>query len=245
MRRSKGNLRKAGWQGKAVSMGWHRIICFAAIGISLLAMAATPASADTRRYGLTSFDHIQVMGDMIVEITPDYRISAVAEASRAALETLSLEVNDRTLVVRQVAEGAFGPRSAADGPIRIRLRVPAIQQVMLRGAGQVNAGAMRGREIRITIDGPGRVQASVLRGESLQLSVIGTGQIAISGGARDLTANTNGAGSIDASSLTVRNLNVRSIGSGSSLFAASSTATIVAVGSANVVVTGPRSVRSP
>ncbi|MEQ1688858.1 MAG: DUF2807 domain-containing protein [Sphingopyxis sp.] len=207
-------------------------------GLALLTFAAAPASADTRRYGLTSFDRIEVLGDMIVEIIPDYRISAVAEASRSALETLSLEVNDRTLVVRQVAEGPYGPRRAADGPTRIRLRAPALQQVMLRGSGQISAGQLRGQNIAINVDGPGQVRASVLRGETIHLRVVGTGEITISGHARDLTATITGAGSIDAGALVVRDLTVRSSGSGSSRFAASHSASIVAGGSANVDVTG-------
>lgn len=207
------------------------------IAVGLTAIAA-PASADTRRYGLTSFDRIEVLGDMIVDIVTDYRISAVAEAPRSAIETLSLEVNDRTLVVRQVAEGAFGPRRASDGPIRIRLRVPALQQVMLRGSGQVNAGGLRGHAISINVDGPGRVQASILRGETVQLRVIGAGQITVSGAARDLAAVTNGAGHIDAAAFTVRDLTVQSVGSGSSQFSASHAANIVAGGAANIVVTG-------
>lgn len=226
------------WAGHYSGMTLFRPISRAAVIAALLVVAATPAAADTRRYGLTSFDSIQVLGDMIVEIVPDYRISAVADASRAALETLSLEVNDRTLVVRQVAEGAFGPRRASDGPIRIRLRVPALQRVMLRGSGQVSAGQLRGHAISVDVDGPGSVSALISHGESVQLRVVGTGQISISGAARDLTAITNGAGSINAAALIARDLNVRSFGTGSSLFAASNTATVVAGGSANVGITG-------
>jgi hypothetical protein len=203
-----------------------------------VALTASPASADTRSYGLTSFDSIQVLGDMIVEIIPDYRISAVADAPRAALETLSLEVNDRTLVVRQVAEGAFGPRRASDGPIRIRIRVPALERVMLRGSGQVSAGRLRGHAISVDVDGPGRVSATVPRGETVRLRIVGSGHISISGAARDLTAITNGAGSIDAAALVVRDLNIRSFGTGSSRFAASNTATVVAGGAANLDITG-------
>ncbi|MEQ1726392.1 MAG: DUF2807 domain-containing protein [Sphingopyxis sp.] len=219
-------------------MNFARTLPRAAIAIVLLTLAAGPASANTRRYGLTSFDRIEVLGDMIVEIVPDYRISAVAEASRSALETLSLEVQDRTLRVRQVAEGAFGPRRAADGPIRIRLRAPALQQVVLRGSGQVDAGPLRGSAIAIDVDGPGHVRASVSRGETIRLRVVGTGEITISGRARDMTAITNGAGSIHAGALAVRDLTVRSSGSGSSHFAASHSANIIAGGSANVDVTG-------
>lgn len=212
--------------------------CRAIIPAMVLALAAPPASADTKRFGLTSFDRVEVLGDMIVEIAPDFRIGAVADGSRAALETLSIEVNDRTLVIRQVAEGAFGPRQASDGPIMVQITAQNLQQVMLRGAGQIRVRGLRGRDVRVDIDGPGRIEADVAAGEAVQLRSIGTGQIVATGRARDLIAVTSGSGGIDASALVVRDLTVRSIGTGMSSFSASMNATIVAGGSATVTVSG-------
>lgn len=201
-------------------------------------LLASAALADSRRYGLVSFDRVEVVGDMIVEIIPGHRIGAVADASRASLETLSLEVNGRTLTIRQVAEGPYGPRRASDGPIRIRLATPALQQVLLRGAGQVRGAALRGRDIRIAVDGPGRVEANVAAGEAVQLRVVGSGQIVVGGRSRDLTAITNGAGGIDASMMPVRDLVVRASGSGLNQFSASATAQVTSTGAANVTVAG-------
>lgn len=205
----------------------------------LLALgAAAPAQADTRRIGLTSFERVEVYGDMIVEIAPSNRVGAVAEASRAALETLSMEVNDHTLVIRQVAEGPFGPRRADAGPIVIRITAQNLAQVMLRGSGRVNVAGLRGNDVRVDLDGAGTVTAAVPAGTTVQARAIGAGQISLTGAARTLLAIANGAAAIDASGLSARDVTVRATGTGSSQFAASVSADIVSIGSANVTVTG-------
>ncbi len=199
---------------------------------------AVPAQADTRRIGLTSFERVEVYGDMIVEIAPSNRIGAVAEASRAALETLSMEVNDRTLVIRQLAEGPFGPRRAEDGAIVIRITAQNLAQVMLRGSGRVTVAGLRGSDVRVDLDGAGTVTAAVPAGTAVHARAIGAGQISLTGAARTLLAITNGAAAIDASGLSARDVTVRATGTGSSQFAASVSADIVSIGSADVTVTG-------
>lgn len=199
---------------------------------------AAPAYADTRRYGLTSFDRVEVFGDMIVEIVPSTSIAAVAEASRANLETLSLEVNNRTLVIRQSASGAFGPRTSVGGPIVIRLTAQNLEQVMLRGAGQVRVSGLRGDNVRLDLDGSGRVEAAVAAGTTVTARAIGAGTMLLSGVTRTLSVIVNGAGSVDAAELRSRDLTVRASGTGASRFAASTSAIIYSGGSANIAVAG-------
>lgn len=213
-----------------------RYACLGAV--ALAAALATPAQADTRRYGLTSFERIEVFGDMVVEVTPSSRIAAVAEASRANLETLSIEVNDRTLVIRQAAAGPYGPRTSTGGPIIIRLTAQNLEQVMLRGSGQIRVTGLRGDNVRVDLDGAGRIDASVPAGTVVTARSIGAGEIVLTGATRTLSVIVNGAGSVDASAMLSRDLTVRANGTGASRFAAASTATIFSGGSANVAVVG-------
>ena len=201
--------------------------------------AAVPAQANTRTFGLTSFDRIEIYGDMVVEIIPDNRITAVANASRASLETLSMEVSNRILTVRQVSEGVYGPRTtAADGPISIRITAQNLSAIVVRGSAQVTAAGLRGREILITTDGAARVTATIPSSEAVLLRSTGSGEITVSGRTQRLRATTNGAGAIDASALAARDLDVQVVGTGNSSFAASATATILAQGAAGATVTG-------
>lgn len=218
-----------------------KIALFRVVGQAVLALLVTmhaPALADVKTFGVTSYDRVEVRGDMIVEILPDHRITARAEGSRAALETLSLDVRDRTLRISQLSHGAYGPRLASDGPLRIRLTAQNLAGVSLRGAGQVRASGLRGREVYLHVAGAGRIEADVPAGEDVRLTLSGDGGIIVTGRARRVDATLSGAGGIDAEGLMTRDLAVRSSGSGASRFAASDAATINASGDGTVEVTG-------
>ncbi len=213
------------------------MIRFSALALALLSLHA-PASADSKRFGLTSFDRVEVRGDMIVEIAPSNRIAAVAEGSRASLETLDMVVNGRTLRISQRSMGAYGPRPRGEPPVRIRLTAQNLSGIDLQGSGQVRAEGLRGPEVIVTLTGAGAVGASVPAGVAISSRVEGPGTITLAGRGRTLRAIVSGAGSIDASALAVRDLDARSSGTGTSRFAASGRATIVASGAAGVDVAG-------
>lgn len=202
------------------------------------AAIASPAHADTKRFGLTSYDRIEVRGDMIVEIAPSNRITAVAEGSRVALETLDMVVRNRVLLVSQRSMGAYGPRRASDGPLRIRLTAQNLGSVDLRGSGQVRVTGLRGTEVLVALQGSGAIDAAVPAGLLVSTRVEGPGTITLSGRSRTLRAIVAGAGTIEASAMPVRDLDVRSNGTGSSRFAANGEVVVIAAGSANVAVAG-------
>lgn len=207
--------------------------------LSLLCAAiATPAHADTKRFGLTSYDRIEVRGDMIVEIAPSNHITAVAEGTRVALETLDLVVRNRVLLVSQRSMGAYGPRRASDGPLRIRLTAQNLGAVDLRGSGQVRVAGLRGSEVLVALQGSGMIEAGIPLGIDVATRVEGPGTITLSGRSRSLRAIVAGSGTIDASAMPVRDLDVRSNGTGTSRFAASGEVTVLASGAANVAVAG-------
>ncbi len=207
--------------------------------LALLALGlAAPAHADIKRFGITSYDRIEVRGDMIVDIAPSHLISAVAEGSRAALETLSLDVVNRTLVISQRSAGRFGPRRPEDGPVRLRLTAQNLTAIDLRGAGQVRAALLRGSMVIVSLDGPGTIAATIPAGVAVASRSAGSGTITLSGRTTSFQATVAGSSTIDASALVARDLVVRSNGTGSSRFAASTTARIIATGEANIDVSG-------
>lgn len=206
--------------------------------VLLCASLSVPAQADTKRFGLTSYDRIEVRGDMIVEIAPSNRMTAVAEGTRVSLETLDMVVRNRVLLVSQRSMGAYGPRRASDGPLRIRLTAQNLASVDLRGSGQVRVTGLRGGEVLVALQGNGTIDAAVPAGVDVAVRVEGPGTITLSGRSRNLRAIVAGSGTIDASALPVRDLDVRSNGTGTSRFAASGDVTVLASGAANVSVAG-------
>lgn len=210
------------------------LICAAAA----LALATGPAAADTRQVGLTSFERIAVYGDMIVEVTPDYRFGAVVEASRDAIETLDMHVEERTLIVRQGNAGPYGQRNRPVGPVIIRLRAQNLEQVRLNGGGTIRAGRLRGNDVRVELDGPGEVTADIPDAPSARLRVAGAGSVTVTGRVRTADAFVTGPGTIVAEGLSVRDLVVRANGTGDSRFAALTTAQVTVSGTASVSVAG-------
>lgn len=211
---------------------------------ALIAGAVVPAAAQTvqtKRFGISSFERVEVQGDMIVEITSSPSISAVAEGAPEALETLSLEVRERTLVIRHAFEGAFGQRQRQGqgvGPVRIRLTAQNLSAASLAGSGILRVQGLRGPSVQLMLDGAGSMEAVIPDGAAVSSRAVGSGSITLSGQARTLSAVTNGAASINAAALPVRDLTVQAVGSGASHFAASVTANIFTMGSANVTVDG-------
>ncbi|MBX9728719.1 MAG: DUF2807 domain-containing protein, partial [Sphingopyxis sp.] len=130
-----------------------------ALALLMLGGLAAPASAETRNFGIVSFDAIEVRGDTIVDLVPGHRISARAEGTREAIETLTLEMEGRTLVISQALEGRYGPRRAEDGPARLTLTGQNVSVIVLRGSGQVRARGLRGPRVTVRLDGPGRIEA--------------------------------------------------------------------------------------
>jgi hypothetical protein len=211
------------------------VALLAALGI------ASPASAQaqiTKRYGLTSFDRIEVQGDMIVEITPSSSISAVAEGTSDALDSLQLEVRERTLYIQQGFEGSYGPRRSTSGPVHIRLTAQNLSVARMIGSGSIRVQGLRGPLVQLVLDGAGGIDATVPTGTEVSARAVGSGTITLTGRAQTFTALTNGAATINAAALPVRDLTVQSVGSGGGSFAASGTAHVSATGSASISVSG-------
>jgi hypothetical protein len=83
--------------------------------LSLVAAAAAlsaPALAADRNYSVTSFDRIRVDGPYRVVLTTGVAPFARASGPAAAIDSVSIEVQGRTLIVRRNRAGAAIPAKA-------------------------------------------------------------------------------------------------------------------------------------
>lgn len=199
---------------------------------------AAPASAEVQRIGLTSFDRIEVAGDMTVEIRASHSIGATAEGSPDALDTLQLEVVNRTLYIRQLAMGRFGPRRADAGPVIVRVTAQNLRSVLLQGAGAVTVEGLRGPDTMLFLNGAGSLTARGIAADALQLRTTGNGTMTLAGRARSVQASLNGGGGVDALALTVDALRIVAVGAGSSRFTAARTADLQVSGTGGISVDG-------
>jgi hypothetical protein len=204
-----------------------------------VAASATSAIAATKNYGLTSFDTVDVQGAYQISITLGTAVSAQAEGSQAALDSLEMLVIGNRLVIRERQNGAAQVRRDGRGPVKIYLKAAAnLKSVNLSGSGSVAVNGLAGTKIQFALNGSGQIAASIKKADQIQLLVEGSGSVSLTGVARSMTTEFSGTGVIDASALLVRQLELRQSGAGNSRYTISEFATISASGMGNIEIAG-------
>ncbi len=212
----------------------HR--CAAIVAAALL--AAGSASGAEKRYGLTSFEAIDVTADVTVEVVTRAPVSAVATGPQDALDRLSVEAANGRLVIseRQFAgdEKRRGPR----GPVTVRVYAANLRSATLAGAGSLQIDKLKGQRAMVGIRGPGRLIVGQISADRLQVAMIGNGTMTLAGAAKNAQMTLSGAGMVDAGALTVDELISDSEGAGDHILRAVKSAAITSRGIGKTVVLG-------
>ncbi|WP_447931696.1 head GIN domain-containing protein [Sphingopyxis fribergensis] len=209
----------------------------AAIAAAAL-LAAGPAWGAEKRYGLTSFETIDVSADVTVEVVTRAPVSAVATGPQDALDRLSVETRDGKLVIgeRQFAgdEKRRGPR----GPVTVRINAANLRAATLSGAGSLQIDRLKGQRATVGLRGPGRLIVGQISTDRLQVAMVGNGTMTLGGAAKNAQMTLSGAGAVDAGALSVDELISDSEGAGDHILRAVKSAAITARGIGKTVVLG-------
>ncbi|MGH6633584.1 head GIN domain-containing protein [Sphingopyxis sp.] len=209
----------------------------AAIAAAAL-LAAGPAWGAEKRYGLTSFETIDVSADVTVEVVTRAPVSAVATGPQDALDRLSVETRDGKLVIseRQFAgdEKRRGPR----GPVTVRINAANLRAATLSGAGSLQIDKLKGQRAMVGLRGPGRLIVGQINTDRLQVAMIGNGTMTLGGAAKNAQMTLSGAGAVDAGALSVDELISDSEGAGDHILRAVKSAAVTARGIGKTVVLG-------
>ena len=212
----------------------HRCAAIAAAAL----LAAGSASGAEKRYGLTSFEAIDVTADVTVEVVTRAPVSAVATGPQDALDRLSVEAANGRLVIseRQFAgdEKRRGPR----GPVTVRVYAANLRSATLAGAGSLQIDKLKGQRAMVGIRGPGRLTVGQISADRLQVAMIGNGTMTLAGAAKNAQMTLSGAGMVDAGALTVDELISDSEGAGDHILRAVKSAAITSRGIGKTVVLG-------
>jgi len=201
-------------------------------------LAAGPAWGAEKRYGLTSFETIDVSADVTVEVVTRAPVSAVATGPQDALDRLSVETRDGKLVIgeRQFAgdEKRRGPR----GPVTVRINAANLRAATLSGAGSLQIDRLKGQRATVGLRGPGRLIVGQISTDRLQVAMVGNGTMTLGGAAKNAQMTLSGAGAVDAGALSVDELISDSEGAGDHILRAVKSAAITARGIGKTVVLG-------
>lgn len=214
-----------------------RGVAVAAAALSLLSLAG-PVSAAEKRFGLTSFEAIEVSADVAVEVVTRAPVSAVATGPQDALDRLSLESRDGRLVISQRQFAGDEKRGAPRGPVTVRVNAANLNSATLAGAGSLRIDTLKGQRAMVGLRGPGRLDVGAIAADRLQVAMIGNGTMTLGGAAKTAQMTLSGAGVVDAGSLSVGALISDSEGAGDHILRAIESAAVTSRGIGKVVVLG-------
>jgi hypothetical protein len=210
---------------------------WAALAASTLFLAV-PASGAEKRYGLTSFDAIEVKADVTVEVVNRAPVSAVATGPQDALDRLSVEARDGRLVISERQFAGDEKRVRPRGPVIVRVNAANLRTATLAGAGSLAIDRLAGQRAMVGLRGPGRVSVDTVAADRLQVAMIGNGTMALGGQVKSAQMTLSGANSLDAAGLAVDALVSDSEGAGDHRLRAVKSAAITARGIGRTVVLG-------
>ena len=213
------------------------VLRWAAIAAGTLIVSG-PASAAEKRYGLTSFEAIEVLADVAVEVTTRAPVSAVATGSQDALDRISIEARDGKLVISERKFAGDEARRKPRGAVTVRINAANLRSAMLAGAGSLQIDRLKGTRVTIGLRGPGRLTVGTVSSDRLSVAMVGNGMMALGGQVKQAQMTLAGAGSVDAAALVVDALTSDSEGAGEHILRAVKSAAITARGVGKTVVLG-------
>lgn len=210
--------------------------CAAIAAAALLASA--PASAAEKRYGLTSFEAIDVSADVTVEVVTRAPVSAVASGPQDAIDRLSVEADNGRLIISQRQFAGDEKRRGPRGPVVVRVNAANLNSATLAGAGSLRIDKLKGQRVMVGLRGPGRLTVGQIGADRLSVAMVGNGTMMLGGAAKNAQITLSGAGAVDAGALAVDELISDSEGAGDHVLRAVKSAAITARGIGKTVVLG-------
>jgi hypothetical protein len=217
---------------KVAAMRSH-LLCFA-----LIVLAAAPAGAATRNFGVSGFDRVRVDGPFKVRLTTGVAPFARATGSAAALDGVAVEVQGRTLVVRVNRSNWGGYPGDSKGPVEIVIGTHELSAALVNGVGSLAIDKVRGLAFDLAVQGSGSASIDTVAVDQMKVGISGSGNIRVAGAAPQLTAVVRGVSSLDASGLKSKDATIGAQGAATVKAAVSGTAKVEGQGPASIELSG-------
>ena len=203
-----------------------------------LSAIASHAGAETRNFGITSFEKVRVDGPFKVRLTTGVAPFATATGSQAALDRVAIEVRGNTLVVHNNLDSWGGYPGKDAGPVEVSLGTHDLSAAWLNGSGMLSIDRVRGLSFDLSVQGSGAGDIGQTAVDQLNVSVVGTASARLAGHAGKMTAVIRGISNLDASGLLAKDASLGADGAATISASISNSVTIDATGPATVRLTG-------
>jgi hypothetical protein len=211
-------------------------------GLGLAVVAAIgmmmPAAAAEKRFGLTSFERVELLVDADVEIVGKAPVSALATGDQDALDRLVVEARDGRLVISMRRYAGDDKRASRGGPLHLRLFTPSLRGLSVVGAGNVRVDRLRGQRVAIALQGPGSIDVADISADQLALHLVGNGHIRAAGKVKQAQVNLAGASQLQGAALLVDDVTLQNEGAGDHQLTAVKRAKITSRGAGRIDIGG-------
>ena len=214
-----------------------RIMLFA-LAVSALAASAAHAAPGVRNYSVTSFDRIRLEGPYRLTLVTGVSPFARATGSQQALDSVSLDIQGRTLVVRSARSSWGSYPGTQTGPVAIDVGTHDLSAAYINGPGSLSVDKLRGLSFELWIQGSGSASVARVDVDQLKVNISGAASTTLAGKAPKLTATVRGNSQFDGSALNTKDVVVATEGPTIVKVNATSSAKIDATGIATIEVTG-------
>ena len=207
------------------------------IALTLLTIGGVAQAAE-RRYSITDFDKLRVVGASRVIIETGRATTVRATGEREALDLLSVESLDRTLTIQPIGGFVTSPSQKSFKPATIYITLPLLSSAKLNGSGAISIATLRGIQADVSLTGSGQISVAKVMADNLNARLSGSGTLTLAGKALKVDANIKGSGSLTATSLNVADLKLTAASSGAAVMSATRAANVTSTGSGTVAITG-------
>lgn len=204
---------------------------------ALLAMlaAASPAAAETRNFGINTFEKIRVDGPFKVILTTGVAPYAKAVGSAQAIDRVAIDVRDNTIVVHNnISSWSSDPNPNA-GPVEVQIGTHDLRSAWLSGSGSLSINKVKGLSFDFSLLGSALGEIGDVAVDQFNINLNGTANARLSGQAGKTTSVVRGTSSLDASGLTAKDAAITADGS--------ATVDQTVTNSVKVTASGPATIR--
>ena len=214
---------------------------FLPFGLPAIIRLAVAAQADaaTRNFGVSGFDRIRVDGPFKVTLATGVAPFAKASGgSPAALDSVTIDVQGRTLVIRSNRSSWSGYPGEAKGPVEISIGTHDLNAASLNGSGSLAIDKAKGLTFDLSVQGAGSASIGSVAVDQLKVAISGTASATIAGTAPKVTAIVRGISALDASGLESKDAIIGAQGSATVRANVSNSVKIDAQGPATIEIAG-------
>jgi hypothetical protein len=205
-----------------------------------LAGCNAPAHAGTRTYSITDVSRLRVSGPFDVHVHVGPSASVRATGPQEAIDRLSVEQHEETLVIQPLPGGWGGWPMGFHGNLVVDVTMPSLDQAVTTGSGTTTIDKVKGDAVSLVLSGSGSLSVAAAQVTQLNATMTGSGDLSIAGGhAVGAKAVVTGTGDLKAGDLVVDDAQANLVGTGNLTIGARHTAKGNLAGAGDLTIVGP------